>query len=194
MLQRAEFGVTSNARRLRKIFWGAAAILLLLPLVAMQFTDEVDWTGVDFAVFGVMLATTGAGIELTLRVTDRAAYRAGACIALAAAFVLVWVNGAVGIIGNENNPANLMYGGVLAVAVLGAMVARFRPPGLARAMVAAAIAQVLVLAVALFAVPGAEGPQWPLDAIFLTAFFVALWLVAAWLFHRGAGTTGPARK
>jgi len=194
MLQRAEYGVTSSAHRLRKIVWGAAAILLLLPLVAMQFTDQVAWTGVDFAVFGVMLAITGAGIELTLRVTDRAAYRAGACIALAAAFFLVWVNGAVGIIGNENNPANLMYGGVLAVAVLGAMVARFRPPGLARAMVAAAIAQVLVLAVALFAVPGAEGPKWPLDAIFLTVFFVALWLVAAWLFHHGAGTTGPARK
>ena len=194
MLQPAEYGVTSSAHRLRKMFWGAAAILLLLPLVAMRFTDQVAWTGVDFAVFGVMLATTGAGIELTLRVTDQAAYRAGACIALAAAFILVWVNGAVGIIGNENNPANLMYGGVVAVAVLGAMVARFRPPGLARAMVAAAIAQVLVLAIALFAVPGAEDPKWPLDAIFLTVFFVALWLVAAWLFHHGAGATGPARK
>jgi hypothetical protein len=44
-----------------------------------------------------------------------------------AAFILIWMNLAVGIIGSEDNPANLMYGGVLAVAIVGAFMVRFRP-------------------------------------------------------------------
>ena len=40
----------------RLLAWGAAAALLLLPLVAMQFTEEVNWTVFDFLVFGSMLA------------------------------------------------------------------------------------------------------------------------------------------
>ena len=55
--------------------------------------------------------------------------------------MLVWINLAVGIIGSEDNPANLMYGGVLAVGVAGAVAARFRPGGMARALAATALAQ-----------------------------------------------------
>lgn len=43
------------------------------------------------------------------------------------------MNGAVGIVGSEDNPANLMYGGVLAVGIVGAVIARFRAEGMARA-------------------------------------------------------------
>ena len=102
--------------------WSAAALLLLLPLVAMQFTDEVNWTAADFVVFGAMLACAGGAFELAARMTRNTAYRAAVGVALAAAFLLVWTNGAVGIIGSEDNPANLMFGGVLAVGLVGAAV------------------------------------------------------------------------
>jgi hypothetical protein len=158
--------------------WSAAAFLLLLPLVAMQFTDEVNWTTADFVVFGAMLACAGGAFELATRMTRNTAYRAAVGVALAAAFLLVWANGAVGIIGSEDNPANLMFGGVLAVGLVGAAVARFRPQGMARALVATALAQVLAAVVA--AVAG-------MGYIFVaTAFFAALWLGSAWLFRRAA--------
>ena len=89
-----------RARRWRAVAWGSAALLLLLPLIAMQFTDEVAWTVADFAVFGAMLVGVGGTCELTLRTTANRAYRAAVGVALVAAFMLVWVNGAVGIIGN----------------------------------------------------------------------------------------------
>jgi hypothetical protein len=57
--------------------------------------------------------------------TDNRAYRAAVGVAIAAAFILVWMNLAVGIIGSEDNPANLMYGGVLAIGIIGAVIARF---------------------------------------------------------------------
>lgn len=168
--------------------WSAAAFLLLLPLVAMQFTDEVNWTTADFVVFGAMLACAGGAFELAARMTRNTAYRAAVGVALAAAFLLVWANGAVGIIGSEDNPANLMFGGVLAVGLLGAAVARFRPQGMARALVVTALAQALVAVVA--AVAG-------MGYIFVaTAFFGALWLGSAWLFRRAAlepAAAGAAR-
>ncbi|WP_437317411.1 hypothetical protein [Sorangium sp. So ce385] len=163
--------------------WGVAALVLLLPLIAMQFTEEVAWDLADFAIFGAMLVGACGTYELAARVTGNKAYRAAVAVALAAAFILVWMNLAVGILGNEENPANLMYGGVLAVGILGALVARFQPHGMDRAMIATAIAQALVAVIALIA-------GWGYTLI-LTGFFVALWLTSARLFRKAALEQAP---
>ena len=101
----------------------ATGIILLLPFIAMQFTDEVVWDLADFVAAGVLLFGTGLAYELMARKGGTVAYRAAAGVALATVFLLVWVNGAVGIIGSENNDANLMYFGVLAVGIIGAIIA-----------------------------------------------------------------------
>lgn len=166
---------------LRIAIWGIAACLLLLPLLAMQFTTEVAWTASDFVVFGAMLLVACGTYELATRMTGSTPFRAAVGVAVVAAFLLVWVNLAVGIIGSEGNRANLMYAGVLAVAVVGAALARFRAHGMARAMVAAAAAQALMAAVAL-----AMGSGEALQLTALTAVFVALWLASAALFHKAS--------
>lgn len=168
----------SHANPWRMAIWGAAAFLLLLPLVAMQFTAEVDWTTSDFIVFGVMLFGACGTWEVAARMSGNRAYRAGAAIAIVGGFLLVWVNLAVGIIGNEGNAANLMYFGVLAIGIIGACIARFHPLGMARALVAMAIAHGLIVIVALVA-GSIEGAA-------LTAFFAALWLTSAALFSKAA--------
>lgn len=166
--------------------WGTAALMLLLPLLAMQVTDEVNWSEADFLVFGTMLAIACGTYELTVRLTGSRAYRAAVGVALAAAFLLVWINLAVGIIGGEDNPANLMYGGVLAVGIAGAIIARFRPHGMARALVATALAQAFVAAIALVAGTGSAAPISPEHVMLLTGLFAALWLLSAWLFREAA--------
>jgi hypothetical protein len=178
--------------RWRIAVWGAAAFLLLLPLVAMQFTDEVNWDETDFIVFGAMLAVACGTYELAARMTGNTAYRAAIGTAVAAAFILVWMNLAVGIIGNEDNPANLMFGAVLAVGIIGSVIARFQPHGMARALVAMALAQALVAVIALIAGSGSTGSSWPWDILFLTGFFAALWLISAWLFRKAAREQTPA--
>ena len=161
-----------------------AALILLLPLVAMRFTDEVDWDATDFSVMGIMLLGACGLYEGTARTTGNLACRAAVAIALVAAFLLVWINLAVGIVGSEDNPANLMFGGVLAVGIVGALVARFRPHGMARALAATALAQALVGMIALIAGWGATGANGPWPLIVLTAFFTALWLASARLFWK----------
>jgi hypothetical protein len=153
----------------------------------MQFTDEVDWDETDFAVAGALVVGVGVIYELAARRTGNSAYRAAIGVALAAAFILVWGNLAVGIIGREDNPANLLYGGVLAVGIIGAIIARFQPHGMARALFATALAQMVVAVIALSAGLGSSG-----DILMLTGFFAALWLISAGLFRKAAREQNPA--
>jgi len=134
---------------LRTAGWGAAAVLLLLPLVAMQFTTEVQWTLSDFIVAGILIGSVGVALELAARASRDWAYRAGALIAVAAAFLMTWINLAVGIIGSEDNPRNLLYFAVVAIGLAGAAIARFKPAGMSRAMAVTATAQALVPLIAL---------------------------------------------
>jgi hypothetical protein len=171
----------------RIVPWVIAALIFLLPLVAMQFTDEMAWDETDFIVLGAMLFGACGVYELAARMTGNIAYRAAVGVAVVAAFILIWMNLAVGIIGSEDNPANLMYGGVLAIGIIGGLIVRFRPRGMARVLAATAFAQAFVGVVALVAGLGSTGANWPRVIIVLTGFFAALWLVSAWLFRRAAG-------
>jgi hypothetical protein len=191
MAGNAESGGGRRGSRWRIAAWGTAALMPLLPLVAMQVTDEVDWDVTDFAVFGAMLVAAGGTYELAARMTGDTAYRAAAGVAIAAAFILVWMNLAVGIIGTEGNPANLMYGGVLAVGIIGAIVARFQPEGMARTLVATALAQALVAVIAVIAGMGYPASP-PLEILGVNALFAVLWLMSAWLFRKAAHEQAPA--
>jgi hypothetical protein len=169
----------------RKLRWGAASLLLLLPWLAMRFTDEVVWDTADFAVFGALLVGVCGGYDLAMRMRDDFAYRAAVAVALAAAFLLVWLSLGVGLIGQDGDPANGMYFGVLAVGFIGAVIARLQPLGMARALLATALAQAVVTAIALGA---GLGQPWsgPAELLLLNGFFVALFVAAAWLFGRAA--------
>jgi hypothetical protein len=162
----------------------AAVSILLLPLLAMQFTDQVDWDLTDFAVAGVLLFGAGLTYALVARKAASRPNRVAVGLAVATALMLVWINLAVGLIGSEENPANLMYVGVLAVAVVGATIARFRPHGMTRALFTTALAQVLVAVIAVIRGLGSTGPIWPWDILVLNGFFAALWVGSALLFRR----------
>jgi hypothetical protein len=182
-------------RRPWKLFriaaWSAGALLLLLPLIAMRFTDEVNWTVGDFVFAGVLILSVGVPLELVARRTGSAAYRLAAGMALAVWFLTIWLTGAVGIIGSEAHPANLLYLGVLGIGVVGAVVARFRPRGMSRVMVVAALALLAIVLAVLVTGWGSEEPVWPWPVVTLNGFFVALLLGAALLFRQAAREHPP---
>ena len=160
--------------------WGLALALLLAPLVAMQFTAEVDWAAPDFAVAALLIGGVGLGLELAVRKTRSAPFRAATMLAVLTALLLIWVNLAVGFIGDEDNPANLMFAGVLLIAMAGALLGRFRPRGMAIASAAAGGAQLLV-AVIVFVADLGSPPE-----LLLTIAFAAPWAFAAALYRRAA--------
>jgi hypothetical protein len=169
----------------RVLGWGTAAGLVLLPLVAMQFTSEVNWTGADFVFAIVMLGSVGLGLELAVRRGNRA-YVAAAGIALLIGFLSVWFTGAVGIIGNEAEDSNLLFIGVVVLALAGSIIALFRPGGMAIAMLVAAAGQVAVPVVATIVGDSRLAAIWAPEVIVLTILFTAGWLASARLFSRAA--------
>lgn len=74
--------------------------LLIIPFLAMQFTEEVRWTLSDFIVAGALLLGTGLLVELVLRKVSRTKYRIALCVAILASLLLVWAELAVGIFGS----------------------------------------------------------------------------------------------
>ncbi|KFN49096.1 hypothetical protein [Arenimonas composti] len=165
-----------EGRSLRNLMWLGAAALLALPGIAMwRGVEGVHWTGADFAVMGVMLATLCGLVELGARLSRSLAYRAAFAIAAGTGFLTVWVNLAVGMIGNENDAANLVFAGVLGIAAVGTAAAGFRARGMAWAMAAAGVAQLGCAGFALFAGTAYEAA--------LIALFALPWLLAAALFR-----------
>ena len=166
----------------------ATAFILLIHLLA-----EWPWTLADFVFAGALIFGTGLSYVLAARKAGNIAYRAAVGVALAAAFILVWLNLAVGVIGTEDDLANLMYVGMLAVGIIGAIAARFRPHGMARALFATALAQALVAVIALiFGLGSPWSPPGVLGILILNGFFIALFVGSAWLFRYAGRERTPA--
>ncbi|MGX7952334.1 hypothetical protein ACWPM1_07170 [Tsuneonella sp. HG249] len=173
-----------TTRVLRIAGWSAAALLLIAPAVAMQFEGNgVNWTASDFVFAAVTFGIIGGLFELTARASSNFAYRIAVVLAVACGFLQIWINGAVGIIGNEDNPANWTYFAVVFMAAAGAIVALGNPRELMRAMLAAAGAQVIFSVI--HAINGTPTP-------IIDGFFVALWVAAARLFARADREQQPA--
>lgn len=88
-----------SAKRLLRIVLVTGA-LLLVPLVAMQFTREVDWTLSDFVIMGVLLMSTGLLFDLAARKIRSSRNRLITIGVIAFGFLFVWAELAVGIVGS----------------------------------------------------------------------------------------------
>lgn len=83
--------------RLRLAMWGSVAAALLIPAVAMQFTDEVAWGAEDFALAALLLGGGAALFELAVRTLRKPLHVAIAGGVLLLAVGIVWAEAAVGI-------------------------------------------------------------------------------------------------
>jgi hypothetical protein len=110
-------------------------------------------------------------------------YRFAIAVALIASLLLIWLSLGVGIIGKDGDPANMMYFGVVAVGIIGAVIARFKPKGMSRALVAMAAAQALVTLITLIGRLGLPYSG-PAEIILLNGFFIAMFGFSGWLFKR----------
>ena len=162
---------------LRLLMWTGLLGLWLLPIIAKQFTDEVQWSWMDHLFWAFLLGIPGLLVDIVSRMTPNWFYRGGVIIALATSFVITWANLAVGIVGNEENPINLIFFGVVAIAMLGSPLVGFKAVRLRWVFYLTAAAQALSALVALQAEP---------FVLVFCGVTTALWLTAATLFGQAA--------
>ncbi|GGD94427.1 hypothetical protein GCM10011515_12820 [Tsuneonella deserti] len=170
-----------STRVLRIAGWSLAIMLLIAPAIAMQFPNTgVDWTASDFVFAALVFALVGGLLELAARASRNISYRAAVLMAVACAFLQLWITLAVGIIGSENNPANWTYIAMVVFALSVSTVTRGKAQALSRGMVVMAVVQLSFSAMHL------------LDGHFtavIDLFFAWLWLGSSRLFARAARQT-----
>ncbi len=176
-------------RSLTKYFIALAAVtigILLIPLIAMQFTHEVDWTFSDFVIFGGMIFGVGTAYALVTRKLNSFYYRIATGSALLSVFLMLWANGAVGLIGSEKDAINLAYFAVPGAGLLGAGISGFKPSGLAYTLFAMAF-MVVVIGIAALFIGMQDLPYSSVTEILgVTAFFTVLYVFSGLLYRHAA--------
>src|SRR5262249_17294764 len=157
-------------------------LILLIPLFLWLLAIWHWRPGAVVLTFVLLFGAAGLAYQLVVaKKLSNKAYRFAVGLALAAVLLLVWMNAAVGgILGDD--PANMMYFGVLLVGFIGAIVARLEPQGMSRALFAMAFAMALVPAIAL--IIGTPAFANGMVAVFgLHAFYAMLFVGSALLFR-----------
>jgi hypothetical protein len=168
------------------------ALPLLVPLLGSQLSRDVDWSVSDYLIAYVLFAGAGFAYRFATLRADTLAYRMAAGLAVFGCLSLIWVNLAVGFNGDEDNPANLLYGAVLVTAAVGTVRANFRAAGLARAMFAASAVQFCVPIVA-WVVWRANFDVGVARIFFFNACWAFLFLLSGLLF-RSSARQAPAGR
>jgi hypothetical protein len=175
-----------NLRQSIQIVAIVTLILLLVPLLVMLFTNEVNWSITDFTIIGVLLFSTGAAYVLITHYVTNLVYRAAAAMALGTTLFMIWANLGVGLIGSGLNLGNLLYMGVAAIVVIGSIHAHYSAIGMARTAYVAALAVVLIVTIALVTnmdeYPGSSVNE----IVGVGGFFATLYAISGSLFHFAA--------
>jgi hypothetical protein len=171
-------GADSRARAVRWRLWIAAAAIWLSALAATVVFESWNWGAEDFTILAVFLFGGCACVEFVSRFNARRTYIAGFGLILLGMMIMAWINLAVGIIGSEDHPGNRMFLALPAIALMGALLSRFRPRGLAITASALAAGQ---LAIAIIAYLSGMAFIFPMTAAFMT-----IWMTSAWLFQKAA--------
>src|SRR5687768_13989294 len=153
-------------------------LILLVPAVAMQFTDEVDWSVFDFIIMGALIFGTGLSFVLVMKYAINMVYRIAMIMTFGTTFLLVWANLAVGLIGSGPNLGNLMYMVLYAVVIIGSLRSRFAPIGMERAMYVTAVSLIVIAAIAIFANMDTYPGSSVNEIIAVNGFFATLYAIS----------------
>ncbi|MES2554929.1 MAG: hypothetical protein V4604_02200 [Bacteroidota bacterium] len=161
----------------------ATILLLMIPFIAMQFTNEVQWGVADFIIMGLLLFITGFSFVLITRYTNSLVHRLAVAGAIGTTFLMIWANMAVGLIGYGPNPGNLMYLGVIGVIIGGIVLSNFTARGMERTMFATALTLIAHTAIALLTGMH-KYPESSVESIIcVNGFFATLFAVSGLLFR-----------
>lgn len=158
-------------------------LLLLVPLIAMNFTDEINWTFSDFVIAGGMLFGSGLSFLLIIRTSTNIWYHAAIGITLCTMLFLVWSNLAVGLIGSEDNSINGLYLIVIFVGIIGAVISKLQAKGMTIVLFIQSLIIFLIAGIAVLIDHSLLGEKSFNLLLGVTLFFSSLFAIAGWLFH-----------
>ena len=164
--------------------------VMLIPLCGALYIDDWHWGWRGFVVVGAFVFGSALVYQLAVRGTGNKSYRFAMGLAVATALVLTWNNFVLAV---DVSRGNFMYLGVVVVGFVGAAIARLRARGMAYALAAMTIAQILVPVIGLVFWKTGVAPEAVVPVIRLNAVFIVLLAISAFLFRR-AGSSARSRS
>ncbi len=146
----------------------------------------MDWSLSDFVFAGALLSGLGLAVWFVVRGPRNLPYRLAVGVAVGAALLMVWVTGAVGIVGSERHAANGLYFLAVGVGLIGVALARFQARGMAFAVGGTALMTAAIGVVAVAMGWGDDAPRYPLDVLGGSFLLAAMFAASAYLFARSA--------
>ena len=176
---------TWNSKPWRIAAWVVAACVMLVPLSVQLTHGDFGWHLGDFVAVAIVLLSVCAIFDLAARASPNLPYLAGAGAGLAAGFGLFVVNGAVGLVGSEDEAHNVYFFVAIGIAIIGSFIAKGRAVPMSRTMLAAATSHIVVSAVLLIEANGVSDGD-PLAEIIGLSIFALVWLASATFFQISA--------
>lgn len=164
----------------------ASTLFLIIPLTGMLLSAGVNWGLFDFIFAWVIIFGSGFTYKFITSKINNTKYKAALGIAVFTSLFIVWSNLAVGIIGSEDNPVNLIYFVMLFAVIIGGVVVKFQPKGLSILMFAAAAAHGLIpfAAVLLIGTENIERFTREMNVLIgIHLFIIMLWTISGLLFR-----------
>jgi hypothetical protein len=162
-----------------RVALGALAVLMV-PLVASQVVEGWHWGAGSFVFVYVLFFVTGMVYAVIARKMGAWTYKAGVGVALVAGFALGWSN--MVQVADSGHPENLVYYSVLAVGVVGALLARLQARGLARTLFVMAATLALIAVI----LPSGAPPDMARRMAIGHGVYVALFIASGLLFRRAS--------
>ena len=159
--------------------------VLLIPLWGNTYIDGWNWHWYTFVLAAAFVFSAALTYQLVVKGMSNKAYRFAVGLAVVAAFALTWGNR---VLAADENPANLMYVGVVVIGVIGAAISRLRARGMARTLFVTAVAQMLmpIIALVFWKTNLALGKAVPVIGV--NGLFAMLFVASALLFQQAART------
>jgi hypothetical protein len=159
--------------------------ILLIPVWGNLYVDGWNWSDFDFVFAGIVLFGLSFLFELARKKAGNStAYKMGAGLALLTIFFLLWINGAVGIIGDGDN-VSVIYMLVPLTLIVGSAIARFKSRGLSLVLFAAAFVQFMIPIVAYFGITSDFAPG-VAKVFMLNSIFVLGFLASGFFFRQAS--------
>lgn len=162
-------------------------LFLLIPLYGNRFIEGWNWSPFDFVFATVMVGGVQLAYAYISKKAGSSAYKIATGLTLLGMFLLIWINGAVGIIGDEDNGWNAMYFAVIGTIFLGSLISQFKSTGMKRTLYVASCVQMIVPVIA-FVAARAEIAKTPgvLGVFMLNAVFAMIFASAGVLYAQAS--------
>lgn len=160
-----------------------AASVLLIPLVIMLFSTEMNWSVLDYIIVWLLLFSSGLTYRLVTKKKRSISYKAAIVLAVLTGLFMMWVNLGVGIFGSGPNPVNLSYAVVLTIGLFGSIIARFKPRGMALTLYIMAFANTLLTVFAIIYNNYVPTEEHVMQIVVINFFFIVMWTASGLLFR-----------